>query len=164
MKEYVGHEMKLVVQGFPSAVKGKMVNEDQQMVYLESASSKEIWRIPKGKICAFTVMDSEPEPFVPLLVLNCSCPKTGCPGVQYVKKGSGFTLKDIEVFTDGCPMKSDDCRMGSKGEIRTLSSNFLDKMLCGMLFGDYPEKKKEVKRVKPSGRTSAKTKRGSSES
>ena len=145
MRQYVGHKMRFVVEGFPSPVTGILVNEDPQLVYLKSETKNEIWNLPKGKICGFSCLDGEPEDYAPLLVLACDCKNIECPGVQYIKAGPGFSQKDLDTFTAQCPRKSDECRMGSKGELRGVDSKFLSRMFAGMLFGDYPEKKKEVK-------------------
>jgi hypothetical protein len=152
MRQYVGHKMKFVVEGFPSPFTGTMVNEDTQLVYLKSEKD-EIWHLPKGKICGFVCLDGEPEGFLPFLVLSCDCKNIGCLGVQYIKAGPGFNQKDLEAFTDSCPCKNPECRIGSKGELRGVSSSLLKKMFNGMLFGDYPEKKKEAKRANRSGQS-----------
>jgi len=147
MRQYVGHKMIFLVEGFGGKpVSGVMVNEDANTVYIKSEAKEQIWRIPKNKICGFTVTDKEPDEFQPILVLACDCKNIGCPGVQYVKPGPGFSQKDLETFTAQCPCKNLDCRVGSKGEIRGISTEFLRQMLGGMLFGDYPKPKKENKR------------------
>jgi len=162
MREYVGHLMAFVAQGFAEPFKGTLVNEDVNFLYLKSESKKEVWRLIRSKICGFTVLDKEPEDFTPLLVLSCDCKNIGCAGVQYVKEGPGFTQKDIDTFTSSCPCKSAECRVGSKGELRGLSSVFLSRMLTGMLFGDYPAKK-EAKRANSRSGHSAKTEHGETE-
>ena len=68
-----------------------------------------------------------------------------CPGVQYVKEGSGFSHTDIEVFVGPCPCRAEDCIMGTKGELRSVSGKFLRGMIAGTMFGEYP-KKGEMKR------------------
>lgn len=152
MRQYVGHRMKFVVEGLGAAT-GVLVNEDTQMVHLKSESKDEVWHLPLGKISGFTCLDGEPDEYVPLLILSCDCKNIGCAGVQYVKAGAGFSQKDLATFTEDCPCKTIECRVGSKGELRGVSSSLLKKMLNGMLFGEYPEKKKEAKRGNRSGQS-----------
>ena len=154
MRQYVGHKMKFVVEGLGAAT-GVMVSEDTQMVHLKSESKDEVWHLPKGKISGFTCLDGEPDEYIPLLILSCDCKNIGCSGVKYVKVGPGFSQKDLETFTEDCPSKSAECRIGSKGELRSVPSALLKKMLNGMLFGEYPEKKKEAKRGNRSGQSVA---------
>ena len=101
---------------------------------------------------------------VPFLMLFCDNEKAGCPGVQFVKEGNGFAQKDFDMFTGDCPCKTEQCRMGSKGELRSVSGEFLRKVFAGMLYGDYPEKK-EIKRGNTnSGRAGKETQRSPAES
>lgn len=160
MRQYVGHKMRFVVEGFPTPVSGILVNEDNQFVYLKSEAKAEIWHLPKGKICGFVALDGEPDEYLPFLVLACECKNIGCSGVQYIKGDSGFSQNDLEVFTAQCPCKNAECRVGSKGELRGVSSKLLKQMFAGMLFGEYPDKKKEVKRANRSGQPATKIESG----
>ena len=163
MREFIGQKVTLVVEGFPQPVNGLMVNEDVNFIYIKSEKQGNIWRIQKQKLCGLTPVDGEPAPYVPFIFLFCDNAQEGCPGVQFIKEGNGFTQKDFDTFTGGCPCKSEKCRMGSKGELRSVSSEFLKKVFAGMLFGDYPEKKKEIKHgsTDSSGRTGKETQRSS---
>lgn len=163
MRQYVGKRMKFVVKGFPGPVTGLMVNEDAQSIYLKSETTEDVWHLTKTDICGFVSLDGEPEEYIPLMVLACDCKNIGCAGVQYIKEGPGFTQSDLEVFTSGCPCKTSECRIGSKGELRGVSSKLLKKMLVGMLFSDYPEKKKEAKNGNRSGQPNAKVESGEAE-
>jgi hypothetical protein len=164
MREYIGQKITIVVDGFPQPVTGIMVNEDVSHIHIKSETKGNIWHIPKQKLSGFT-SDIEPAPYIPFLILFCDNENEGCLGVQYVKEGSGFSQKDFDTFTGGCPCKGEGCRMGSKGELRSVSGEFLRKIFAGMLFGDYPEKKKEAKRgnTSNSGRTSKETQRSPAE-
>jgi len=146
MRKYIGHKLKLVISGFNSVVSGKMIEEDPYFIYLKSEVKDETWRLSKDKICGFTVVGQEPEPFVPFLVLCCDCKEIGCEGVKYIKEGKGFKQTDFDTFTSQCPRRNDKCRFGSRGELRSLSSETLKEMLSGLLLGEYPEK--EVKSVR----------------
>jgi len=141
MRQYVGHKMKFVVEGFPVPVTGTMINEDGTFVYLKG--EQEVTRIVKGKICAFAPMDFEPLDYLPFHILYCENEGIGCSGVQFVKEGSGFSQKDLDEFMEPCPCKSADCKRGTRGELRSVSGAFLKKMLNRMMFGEYPEKKGE---------------------
>ena len=163
MREFIGQKITVVVEGFPSPVNGIMANEDTNFVYLKSETKGNIWRIPKPKLCGFTPVDGEPAPYVPFVFLFCDNEGEGCAGVQFLKEGNGFTQKDFDTFTGGCTCKSEKCRMGSKGELRSVSGEFLRKVFAGMLFGDYPVKKKEIKHgnSSSSGRSGQEVKRSS---
>lgn len=156
MREFIGKKLTVVVEGFPQPVNGIMTNEDVTFIYLKSETQGNIWRIPKQKLSGFTPVDGEPLPYVPFILLACDNQKDGCSGVQYIKEGNGFSQKDFDIFTGQCPCKNEQCRMGSKGELRSVSGEFLRKIFAGMLFGDYPEKK-EAKRGNNSGRTGKET-------
>jgi hypothetical protein len=131
--------MKFVVEGFPAPVAGIMTNEDTTFVYLKG--EKDTWRLPKGKICGFAPMDFEPLDYLPFHILYCENKNMDCPGVQFIKEGAGFSQKDLEIFMGPCSCKTNECLRGSRGEVRSVSGAFLKKMLNGMLFGEYPEKK-----------------------
>jgi len=141
VREYIGHRLKCIVQGFPAPFTGLLVKEDANFLYLKG--EKEVWRIPKGKLCGFTPIDAEPLDYVPFHVLYCENKTTNCQGVQYVKEGTGFAQKDVNVFMEPCPCKCETCRQGTRGELKTVSGKVLKKMFSGMLFGDYPVLNKE---------------------
>ena len=138
MREYIGHELKLIADGI--ATKGLMVKEDSIFAYVKG--EKETWRIPKAKIGMFAPTDFEPFDYVPFHVLFCENPAINCPGVQFIKEGAGFSQQDMERFMKPCPQCSSECKRGSKGELRTVSGKFLSKMFSGTMYGDYPPEKK----------------------
>lgn len=141
MREYIGHKIKCVVEGFPGPMTGILVKEDANFMYVKG--EKDTWRIPKGKVCGFAPTDFEPVDYVPFHVLYCDNESIDCPGVQYIVAKAGFSQKDLSLMMEPCPCKSEACRRGTKGELRTVSGEFLKKVLAGMLFGNYPEKKEK---------------------
>ena len=152
MRPYIGHEIKFVIEGF--RLTGILTSEDSVFLYIKNKENEEIWRVPKGKLVGFTPMDFEPKKYVPFHVLYCENKSISCDGVQFIKEGSGFNPDDFNVFMEGCPCKSETCKMGTKGELRTVSGDVLKKMFVGILFGDYPEKEeKHAGRGQSTGKT-----------
>ena len=142
MREFVGHKLKVTVEHL-GEVEGVAINENKVFLFLKVVQdgSERVMRIPKGKICAFTPMDAEPEDYVPFHVLYCDNKTLGCPGVQYIQEGPGFNPADLEVFMSPCECRVDGCRCGTKGELRTVKGDTLRRMFKDILFGDYPKKK-----------------------
>jgi hypothetical protein len=155
MREYIGHKIKCIVEGFPGPMTGILVREDPNFMYVKG--EKDTWRIPKGKVCGFTPVDFEPLDYIPFHVLYCDNEKKDCLGVQYIVEGAGFSQKSLSLMMEPCPCKDETCRRGTKGELRTVSGAFLKKVLSGMLFGNYPEKKE--KKNANGGRTSQEAER-----
>lgn len=152
MRPYIGHEIKFVIEGF--RLGGILTSEDSVFLYIKNKKNGEIWRVPKGKLVGFTPMDFEPNEYVPFHVLYCENESMSCDGVRFIKEGSGFKTADFDVFMGGCPCKSETCKMGTKGELRTVSGDVLKKMFVGILFGDYPEKEeKHAGRGQSTGKT-----------
>jgi hypothetical protein len=142
MREFIGHVLKVVATGFPGPVEGVMVDDRPNLIML-MGKDKKVTRIVKSHICGFAPMDEEPKEYVPFTVLACQDEKAKCPGVQYVVEGAGFKKSDFEVFMGACPCRSEDCRFGSKGELRSVDGPFLRGMLAGAMFGAYPERKEK---------------------
>lgn len=140
MREFIGHTIKVAVESL-GFVEGTMVEDKPTMILVKGKDGK-ITRIIKAHICGFHSTDFEPYEYVPFHVLYCENKRMKCPGVQYVKEGEGFNRNDVEVFVGPCPCRSDDCTMGTKGELRSVSGKFLREMIGGTMFGDYPKKEK----------------------
>jgi len=141
MREFIGHTVKVAVEVL-GIIEGTLIDERPTMILVKGKDQK-ITRIVKTKICGFSPTDFEPFEFTSFMVLYCDNKRWGCPGVQYVKAGDGFSRADVEVLMGPCPMRCEDCAMGSKGELRSVSSKFLSNMLAGTMFGDYPKKEEE---------------------
>jgi hypothetical protein len=139
MKKFVGKRMEFVIEGYPRPVVAKVVQDAKDIVRVRGNGDKADRYIPKSKICSFMPLDPIEEDNVNLLVLFCENPTTGCPGVQMVKDGHGFTQRDLNVFMAPCGSRCGTCRTGSRGEIRTISPSRLKEMFDGTMFGDYPE-------------------------
>lgn len=153
VREFIGHKIKVATRSM-GAVEGLLVDDRKDMILLKGNDGK-IFRIIKTDIGCFVPMDFEPFEFVPFHVLFCRNKRMPCPGVQYVKEGQGFTRKDLDEFVGPCPCREDDCEMGTKGELRTVSGDFLREMLGGTLFGTYPQKEGEKKHGGESGSSGA---------
>ena len=139
MREFIGHTVKVAVEAL-GLVEGTLIDERQTMILVQG-KDKRITRIIKAKICGFLPTDFEPMEFIPFHVLYCENKRMSCPGVQYVKEGEGFSRQDVEMFVSPCPCRCEDCKMGTKGELRSVSSQFLKGMISGTMFGEYPTKK-----------------------
>ena len=140
MREFIGHTLKVLADNFPGPVEGVMVDDKPNMVLLKGKDGK-IVRVVKSHISGFTPMDHEPVDFAPFQVMFCENKGQGCPGIQYVKEGTGVSKSECEKMMAPCPCRSDSCRFGTKGEIRGLPGEFLRKMIGGTMYGEYPEKK-----------------------
>ena len=138
MRSFIGHAVKVATRSL-GVVEGTMVDDRQSMVLVQG-KDKKITRILKQDIGAFLPTDFEPFEYVPFHVLYCENERLKCPGVQYVKEGEGFSRSDVEVFVGPCPSRCEDCKMGTKGELRSVSGKFLRQMLAGTTFGEYPKK------------------------
>jgi hypothetical protein len=138
MKKFIGTEVKFVVAEI-GPINGVVVGDQRDRVLVKGDDGKVV-RLIKSKIIAFTP-EKEPNKKggIPLHVLCCENLHTGCPGVQFVHQGQGFTQRDCDAFMDACPCKADDCRRGTKGELSCVDPAFLAEMLVGTLYGDYPE-------------------------
>lgn len=147
MKDLIGIKVQFLVDGMK--LEGVVVADRTDRVLVKGADNK-ITRIPKSHISLF-VPEKEPEAHVPLQLLACNNPETGCPGVQYVVEGDNLTRPMFEAFMKPCPSRQQNCRCGTKGDLRSISSATLKSVMCGVLFGDYPEVKE-----KKNGSTSSK--------
>lgn len=139
MREFIGHTLKVLADNFPGPVEGVMVDDKPNMILLKGKDGK-VTRVVKSHISGFTPMDCEPNDYVPFHVLYCSNADGGCPGVSYVHEGAGVAVKDYEAFMGACPCRSDRCRFGTKGELRTVAGSFLRDMMAGTMYGEYPRK------------------------
>ena len=138
MRQFIGHTVKVAAEQI-GVVEGTMV-DDKPSLILVQGKDKKITRVVKSHICGFLPTDFEPFEYIPFHVLFCENKRTKCPGVQYIKKGEGFTREDVEVFVGPCPCRAEDCSMGTKGELRSVSGKFLENMLNETMFGEYPKK------------------------
>jgi hypothetical protein len=137
MREFIGHKVKVATRSL-GVVEGTLVDDRKEMILVQG-SDKKITRIIKQDIGAFLPTDFEPFEFVPFLVLYCENKKIPCPGVQFIKEGEGFSRVDIESFVEPCPCRCEDCIMGSKGELRSVSGKFLRGVIGSTRFGEYPK-------------------------
>jgi hypothetical protein len=140
MREFIGHIIKVIANGFPSPIEGVMVEDRPNMILLKGKDGK-ITRIVKSHIAGFQPVDFEPFEYVPFHVMYCSNEKEGCPGIQYIKEGAGVSLSEFETVLAPCPNRNKTCKLGTMGELRSVSGKFLRKMLAGTMYGDYPAKK-----------------------
>ena len=138
MREFIGHKIKVATRAM-GIVEGLLVDDRPSMILVKGSDSK-ITRIMKSDIGSFMPMDFEPFEYVPFHVLFCENKRMPCPGVQYIKEGDGFSKSDVEDFVSPCPCRSEECMMGTKGELRSVSGKFLKGMLAGTMFGEYPKK------------------------
>jgi hypothetical protein len=138
MREFIGHKIKVATRAI-GIVEGLLVDDRSSMI-LVKGSDRKITRIMKSDIGSFMPMDFEPFEYVPFHVLFCENKRMPCPGVQYIKEGDGFSKSDVEDFVGPCPCRSEECVMGTKGELRSVSGKFLKGMLAGTMFGEYPKK------------------------
>jgi len=138
MREFIGHSVKVATRAM-GVVEGTLVDDRQSMILVQG-KDKTITRILKQDIGAFLPTDFEPYEYVPFHVLYCENERMKCPGVQYIKEGEGFSRGDVEVFVGPCPGRCEDCKMGTKGELRSVSGKFLRQMIAGTMFGEYPKK------------------------
>jgi len=139
MKEFIGHNVTIGTKTM-GMLSGELLGEDSTKVLLKGKEGI-IVRIYKTDIGGYCSSDFEPLDVRSFLVLYCSNIKNGCPGVQYIKEGKGFSQSDLEIFTSPCKSRCRDCIMGSKGELRGLSGEFLSRMISGTRFGEYPMEK-----------------------
>ena len=139
MRAFIGHKVKLIVEGIGS-VEGIVVSEDKQLIFVRGGDER-ITRIVKTKICGFSPVDFEPFDYVPFIVLFCENKALKCPGVIFCIEGDRFNRNDIETFMAPCPKRCDSCKYGSRGELRTVDGDTLRRMLGDAMFGDYPEEK-----------------------
>ena len=142
MRNMLGKEIDVYVQDEGQVI-GKLVSDERSFVLLKLEDGR-IKRVVKQKICSFMPTGDEPEEvgYVPFHVLYCENPTTKCPGVQFVQEGEGVSKTDFEKFMGGCPCR-DDCRFGTKGELRSVDGAYLKDMFGNTMFGVYPEKKEE---------------------
>ena len=137
MREFIGHTVKVATRSL-GVIEGTLVDDRKEMI-LVKGKDQTITRIIKQDIGAFLPTDFEPFEYVPFLVLFCENKKMPCPGVQFIKEGDGFTVNDMESFMTPCPARCEDCIMGSKGELRSVSSKFLRSVIGSTMFGEYPK-------------------------
>jgi hypothetical protein len=140
MREFIGHKLKVGSRTF-GVIEGILVDDRPTMILIKGIDGT-ITRLLKQDIGGFLPTDFEPFKYVAFHVLFCENKRIGCPGVQYVKEGEGFNRGDVEVFVGPCPCRCEDCAMGTKGELRSVSGEFLRQMLAGTMFGEYPTKEK----------------------
>ena len=140
MKKFIGIELTVAVAGM-GTFKGILLADMRDRILLKGSDGK-VTRIPKSQIAMF-VPEKEPDGSSSIYVLFCDNREIGCPGVQYIVAGEGFKQSDFH-FMKACPCVQDNCRQGSKGELRCVDPALLVRMLDGTLYGDFPEKK-EVK-------------------
>lgn len=138
MREFIGHSMKVAAEVL-GIIEGVLIDDRPNMILIKGKDGK-ITRVVKAGIKGFVPNDFEPVDYKPFHVLFCENKKLGCSGVQYIKSGEGFTQSDLDVFMSPCPCKCVECKMGTKGELRSVSSEFLKMMLDGSMFGEYPNK------------------------
>lgn len=138
MREFIGHKIKVAVEVL-GVVEGVLADVRPTEILVKGDDGK-ITRVRQDAIKGYLPVDFEPFDYIPFHVLFCENKKSGCPGVQYVKEGEGFTHGDLEVFTSPCTERCEDCTMGTKGELRSVRGEFLRQMLAGTMFGDYPTK------------------------
>ena len=138
MKEFIGIKVTIIADGF--TIKGTVIEDRADRVSVKDDDGK-IIRVIKNKISIFTP-EREPEQFVPLQLLCCVNPETKCPGVCFVSEGNNLNKESFSIFMDPCLVKNSKCQCKSKGDLRTVSSVTLRAVMCGMVFGDYPEKTK----------------------
>jgi hypothetical protein len=137
MREFIGKRVEFWVDGigkFSATVTG----DNKHMVMVKGEDDKFARRIIKSKIVSFMPLE-ESSADVNLLVLACENPTIGCPGVQFVKEGEGFSQSDFKMFMGPCKSVCETCRKGSLGELKTIDGDRLADMFSGMMFGDYPE-------------------------
>jgi hypothetical protein len=143
MKEYIGKEVTFIIDGVPRPFTGTVLSQSDVLVTVKSKSDLpgRVFHIPKRKIAMFSPVDGESE-YIPFQVLYCNNKSIGCDGVQFIKAGEGITANDFNAFMGDCPLKCDTCKQGKKKELRSVDSGYLNEMLNGTIFGDYPEVKK----------------------
>lgn len=137
MKQFVGKQVMFFVQEM-GKFKAKVVGDRKDMILVQGESDSFPWRIIKSKIVGFMPLEQVDDD-VNLLVLGCENPAIRCPGVKYIKEGTGFNQNDFNKFMAPCPRRCDTCRTGSHGELRTVEGAVLKEMLPGTLYGDYPD-------------------------
>ena len=135
MKDLVGIRVKFLVDGVK--VEGVVVQDRADRVLVKTDEGK-IPRVIKSKVSLF-IPETEPEDFIPLQLLYCQNAEIKCPGVQYVAEGEKLENASFTAFMGPCPKRIESCRCGTKGDLRSLSSATLKRVMSGMLFGDYPE-------------------------
>lgn len=151
MKDYIGIRCKFIVGGVK--IEGLVTADEPTRVHVKVDDKAPPIRIIKGKVDFFQP-EREPESPITLQLVYCRNPAIKCAGVQYVTEGETQTRAMFEAFMKPCPAKRSDCKCGTRGDIRTVSSAQLKAVLDGMMFGDYPEvpkEKKDAKR-KPQGK------------
>ena len=156
MREFIGHTIKVATKSL-GVIEGTLVDDRKEMILVQGKDQK-ITRIIKNDIGAFLPTDFEPFEYVPFLVLYCENKKMPCPGVQFIKEGEGFSHADVESFVEPCPCRCEDCIMGSKGEIRSVSGKFLRGVIGNTMFGEYPKNRGQHGSINAeSGRTAGAT-------
>jgi hypothetical protein len=141
MREFIGHKIRVATKAI-GVVEGLMIDDRKDVILVKGADGV-ITRIIKTDIGGFAPVDFEPFEYIPFHVLFCENKRTLCPGVQYVKEGEGFSRHDVEKFVGPCPCRYDDCSIGTKGELRSVSGKVLRDMLNDTMFGEYPKKEGE---------------------
>lgn len=141
MKDLIGIKVKVLADGH--MFEGVVILDRPDRVMLKGNDGK-IFRVVKSHITMF-VPEREAVPFSPFQLIFCNNPEIKCPGVQYVVEGEVQNRAMYEAFMKPCPRRCPTCRCGTKGDIRTLSSECLRSVFCGVLFGEYPESGKESK-------------------
>lgn len=141
MKQFVGKQLKFVVQEM-GAFKAKVISDRKDMILVQGDNDEFPWRIIKNKIVAFTPLEKVDDD-INLIVLGCENSTIRCPGVKYIKEGTGFSQQDFNRFMVQCPKQCDTCRKGSHGELRTIEGSQLRDMLAGTLIGEYPEEEEQ---------------------
>ena len=142
MKKFIGKKVSFVMQGKEGTITCTVVEDSAQFIIgrTDRNGKDEVVYLCKSKVVLFMPLEGvDSEEISGLLVLYCENPSIGCPGVQCVKKGPGFTRSDLEAFMSPCPKKCKTCRAGSLGELRNIPGEKLIPIMDGTLYGDYPE-------------------------
>lgn len=139
MKDLIGIKVQFLIDGMK--LEGVVVGDRTDRVLVKDATGK-INRIIKSHISLF-IPEKEPSAHIPLQLLACSNAEIQCPGVMYVVEGEQLKRSMFEVFMKPCPKRQQSCKCGTKGDVRTVSSMTLKSVMCGVLFGDYPEVKEK---------------------
>ena len=141
MKELVGKKARILLSG-GIKVDGIVMQDTKQFLLVKVEGDEFAWRLVKSQISAIQPLEKI-DTDGSLLLLYCENPSIRCPGVQYLKESDTPTVaqKDFTTFMQGCPLRQNSCRCGSRGDIRTIDINVLSKTLHGNLFGDYPDEK-----------------------
>jgi hypothetical protein len=139
MKALVGKQVTLLVQGFPGPVKGAVLKDMKDRVFLAGDDGIPT-TIIKSKICGWKVMDGKVNE--PLFVLHCENPAIKCPGVHYFQR-KNVRQADFDIFMNPCPCKREDCQRVDLGDLGVISREVTCEVLHGTFVGDYPDETEE---------------------